>query len=288
MWGEVYLVYLRYGTAKGEAPLVSAKRLARRWFPLSETRSVIVDNAMAADIEQQLDDTTTLVSGDNREREFSGYEKGLAWLQRTYRLAPDATVILTNDTFLSSYGGDGFLEDFTFSRVRAGLALNALVGHVDSFPEMVAWEGRPFQRWVRTSLVVAKLKTLQSLLPFSLNNSNSELFLPKGKFFSAGAPLSANYKEFIETWLFRKASDGGVFKESWHSKEPLTQASRGRMQAKARCILCEHTLSLRALEKGIPLFDPMRLSLRRAVRVSPLRLAEKVKQIFASHAPREA
>ena len=138
-----------------------------------------------------------------------------------------------------------------------------LVHHFDlhRYPEPVAWEGRAFQRWVRTSLAVAKWKTWRALQPLTLARPNADIFSGTGAFFAEKAPLSELYRDYLETWLLREPSPGSAFRDSWHSKEPLNAKSRRRLQEKARCILSEHTLSLRATEAGILLLDPKRLSL---------------------------
>ena len=261
MLANAYWIYLRFGEAKGIAPLVKVKELARQWFPWATSRGVVVDNALQGDLEQQLGRRETLLSGDNREREFSGYQKGIEWIARHYAPSDSASIILANDTILASYGGGEFLKEFSLPRITAGLALGAVIGHVDRFPEPVRWEGRAFQSWVRTSLVVAKWKTWRSLLPLTLPTPHEEIFGKGKSFFSPTSPLNETYREFLETWLMRDPTPGSPFQESWHSKEPLTAKSRKRLQQKARCILSEQTLSLRATESGILLLDPKRLNL---------------------------
>ena len=89
MRGEVFLVYLRFGESRGTAPFEKLRKLARRWFPLAVQRIVIVDNAITFDLEREVRRNVDLISGDNVEREFTGYEKGLQFLQRIgerYRL----------------------------------------------------------------------------------------------------------------------------------------------------------------------------------------------------------
>lgn len=256
-----FFIYLRFGESKGDAPLQKVRELSRRWFPWANVRGVIVDNALGGDWEEQLNEEVTLLSGDNREREFSGYQKGLEWIARHYPISESSPIVLANDTILSSYGGGDFLRDFSLPRIQAGLALGALVGHQDSYPSSVAWEGRSFKSWIRTSLVIAKWKTWRELLPLTLGTPNEVLFGKGQTFFASGAPLDATYREFLETWLMREPAAGSPFRESWHSKEPLTTKSRRRLQEKTRCILSEQTLSLRATEKGILLLDPKRLRL---------------------------
>ena len=40
------------------------------------------------------------ISGDNTLREFSGWDRGLAWLDRRHAPAPDSVVVLANDTIV--------------------------------------------------------------------------------------------------------------------------------------------------------------------------------------------
>ena len=93
---NVFAVYLVYGTEHRDRGLQLLRALLRRAFPRARTHIVAVDNAIDGAFEQRLPDGSDLIAGDNREREFSGYEKGLRFLETRDGLGSpgDAVLIL--------------------------------------------------------------------------------------------------------------------------------------------------------------------------------------------------
>ncbi len=262
MRGEpVYAVYLVYGNEHEASGRRRLEKLAAKLFPGRGLEMVVVDNAMAADREESRGKLTR-ISGDNSVREFTGYERGIAWLKHRRSASPTAPLLVANDTFHRNYGTE-YLRGFTRDRARRAMRHGGILAHVDRYPTPVGLGGKRLQAWARTSLLVARFDTITRLLPLAAPWTDEELF--GGEFFRAEAPLDEVYRQYLATWLFEPLRPGLTFRHEWHSKEALTSESRRRLEAKARCILSEHWLSARAAAAGIPLIEARRPFLRRAV-----------------------
>jgi hypothetical protein len=223
-----------------------------------ERRIVVVDNAVAPETEICLGHEVHRIGGDNTAREFSGYDRGLWWLRSYYSVAPDAALVIANDTFHRSYGRD-YLELFSRQEAEAALNDGSLVGYADSYPRSISLFGLSLRSWIRSSLVLCRVRELEALLPLNAPFRDSEIFSGNGEtFFATPSPLSENYRRYLRTWLFGENDPEGECVHMWHSRAPLSAANRDMMQKKARAIMCEHYLSAKAFRLGIPVYDVRR------------------------------
>ena len=191
--------------------------------------------------------------GDNRLREFSGWDTGVSWLERRYSPAPDAIIVLANDTVVREDKRDR-VRDVPRERVEAASS-GALVGYVEAYPRPVTLFGLTLRQWVDTSFVVASWRTLEQLRPLARPMADDQIFAGDWRaVFREPSPLSENYRAYLKTWLFGERIDG-EFQHTWHAQEPLTESNVGRFRGKLRSLFCEHLLSARARALGIPLVD---------------------------------
>jgi len=252
---RVLALYLQYGDRHQAAGLGELRRQVQRLFPRSPASYLVIDNALPEGAAPVIDGDVTLLAGDNCNREFSGWDRGLAWLRAHREVASTDVVMLANDTFHRSYGTE-YLELFRPWAVGRALRRNALVGYMDAFPEPVSAFGRELRSWVRTSLLITTAGTLYALLPLQLGDVDAQVFSPTtGEFFRREAPLSERYQAYLSTWLFGEQAGVDGFRERWHSQAGLTEANSEAMRQKARCILAEHQLSARARALGVPVVD---------------------------------
>jgi hypothetical protein len=252
---RIFAVYLQLGDQHQAAGLGELRRQVKRLFPRSPASFLVIDNALPAAAVPMVDGDVTLLAGDNSNREFSGWDRGLAWLRAHREVATTDIILLANDTFHRSYGIE-YLQLFRPAAVGWALRRDALVGYMDAFPEPVQAFGRELRSWVRTSFVVTTAGTLYALLPLQLGDVDAQVFSSTpGQFFGPDAPLSDRYQAYLHTWLFgeRVGTDG--FEERWHSQAQLTEANSESMRQKARCIFAEHQLSARARDLGVPVVD---------------------------------
>src|SRR5579859_834348 len=118
---DLYAVLVTLGPAHRAGALEELRRTASRLCPGATLKGVVVDNALGGNLEIELDGAFTCVSGDNSQHEFSGWDRGLAWLDARFGAAGGDLVLLGNDTLHRSYGR-AWLDGFSPPRLARTLA----------------------------------------------------------------------------------------------------------------------------------------------------------------------
>jgi len=250
---DVCLVLVEFGRQREQAALDLLLPTLDRLFPAASVRVVVVDNAAPGEAASEIDWRTDRVGGDNALREFSGWELGLAWLERRRAPGPESVFVLANDTVVRADKHDR-VRDLPADRVAAA-SDGALVGWVDEYPRAVRLCGLELRQWVDTSLVLATRRTLGALRPLARPLADDVLFTDDWRrVFREPSPLSENYRAYLRTYFFGERGDP-EFAHGWYSQEPLTERNVEAFKAKLRCVFCEHLLSARAHSLGIPLVD---------------------------------
>jgi hypothetical protein len=253
---DVWLLLLSFGERDQRASLDLAEAMIARVFGV-EPRVVVIDNQLGGRVEIQLDGRADRISGDNASREFSGWDRGLSWMDAALRASrggdADPIVVLANDTIVRD---DKAPRVRALAAERAQLAARgALVGWVDAYPRPVRAFGRATRQWVDTSLVIARRRVIDRLRPLAIDFSDQDVFADDAaRLFRDPSPLSENYRAYLRTWLFGERGDP-EFAHAWHAQSALSARNFDAFKAKIRCILCEHQLSARARDLGIPLAD---------------------------------
>jgi hypothetical protein len=250
---EVYLVLLEFGQKHEQAALELLVPTLQRLFPSAIRRGAVVDNTLTRSSDVAIDHELDRVSGDNTLREFSGWDRGIAWLEQRYAPAMESIFVLANDTVVRFDKHDR-VRDIPADRVAAA-SHGALVGWIDEYPRAVELFGLPLRQWVDTSLLVAERRTLATLRPLSRPVADEVVFDHDWRrIFREPSPLSENYRAYLRTYFFGERIDG-EFEHAWYSQAPLTEDHFEAFKVKLRCIFCEHLLSARARAQGIPLID---------------------------------
>jgi hypothetical protein len=250
MSGDVYAIYLEFTDRHRPQSLKRLQELSARVFAQPRPAVVAVDNARVRPREVELRHGLDVISGENSSHEFSGWDRGLEYAEAIHPLRASSVMMLANDTFARHYGLTylGWFMPAHAEAVRRG----ALVGYMDAYPRPVTLFGLTVRRWIRTSLTLGTHGTLRRVRPLRLPYADEEIFSSDWRqVFRAPSPLSANYRDYLRTWVF--GAPGTEFHEAWHSQESLSAASFARLKGRIRAILCEHYLSARALRAGIPL-----------------------------------
>ncbi len=250
----VYVVYLQFTGAHFSLAydVMMSKVLSK--IEYGDWRWLTVDNSISADVEIIKDRHFHLISGDNSAREFSGFDKGVKYLNRL-NPKPNDLVIFANDTFHRSYGAE-YLDSVTKDKIEKNILANGMLGYVDSFPQPVKGFDHSFSSWVRTSFFMQNYSLVNKLIPFSIPTDRGLIFGDSiAEFFKSNDILSENYKSYLKTWLFDDSSQNSDFKESWHSKETLNETNFRKLQEKCWCILCEQNLSARTQDLGIAVLN---------------------------------
>jgi hypothetical protein len=249
---QVYLLLLEFGRAHERQALDLLIPMLRRVFPGAALHATVIDNALAGYVEDTLDRDTDRIGGDNRVREFSGWDRGLAWLDRERPPAPDAVIVLANDTVV---------RPDKYDRVRglpanraAAVSSGALVGWIDEYPRPIQLFGLDVRQWVDTSLVIAERRTFAALGPLASAFTEDVFSDDVRNIFLEPSPLSANYRAYLEAYFWGDRIEP-EFPQRWHAHAPLDNDTIESIKAKLRCVFCEHHLSARARALGIPLVD---------------------------------
>ncbi len=244
-------IFLIYGQKNLDSGITSLDNFSNRVFPKHHRTTLVVDNKPLGGSNDRSRPELNIIQGDNSNREFSGWDTGIGLLEEKGKLSDTTTIVLANDTFHLNYG-EQYLQLFgprtTQGRTRKG----QLVGYVDSYPREILLFGLPLKSWIRTSIVVCSWKSLRRLLPLSLPVPDSEIFSDDPEeLFLPSAELSADYKEYLKTWLFQSHSSESEFQHSWHSKTDINEGNFDYFKDKARSILAEHFFSARARSLGV-------------------------------------
>jgi len=182
------------------------------------------------------------MGGDNRYREFSGWQKGVEAIDRL-RLPCDV-VLLVNDMFLTP--GESFLKDYaSLDLFQRALAQRAIIGRIDSTGEHYTAYGHDLSRWVCTNCFLVPKAALAAVGDLVTVRDNLDDFLaeeyPAGEgLFKAEAPMNEAYKAWLEEWLTQR----------WHSRFVVSAATWELFRTKVRNILNEALLTARFAEAG--------------------------------------
>jgi hypothetical protein len=249
---EIYLALVEFGQQREQAALDLLVPTLRRVCPGALVRTVVLDNALDNTAEVEIDHDLHRVPGDNTLREFSGWDAGIAWLEKYYEPDPASILVLANDTVVRTDKHDR-VRDLPPDRIAA-VSRGALVGWIDEYPRRAQLFGFELRQWVDTSLVIAEWRTLAALLPLARPPVDEAFADDWRAIFREPSPLSDNYRAYLKTYFFGHHGDG-EFEHGWHAQEPLTERNFEAFKLKLRCVFCEHLLSARARALGIPLVD---------------------------------
>jgi hypothetical protein len=218
-------------------------------LPNSIRSTIIVDNSRPRCEFERIAPHSVIIGGDNSLREFSAWDRGLAYLDRT-RQNPDLVHFATS-AFDSLY--TGYLDRFGAQLLDAARGARAVVGHIDYYDEPIEILGRESQEWIRSSFFFVPLEAVQMLRSVVSFERPEQLFTddPSAPF-RLDAPISKGLQGFIISWLTGEGTGQGVV---WHSRFELSPETLPLFQAKTVAILNEHLFSLRLRELSYPIVD---------------------------------
>lgn len=182
------------------------------------------------------------IHGDNRLREFSGWDKGLRYCRESGLLSQCGMVIFANDTFChhNKFGPiSRFLFSSTFKKIMRRPESLALAGEVHSDCTTYSILGKKFSSWVSTYLFGMSHSLIQTLEQVSPDFQLDVFFgvrLSPEDFFQGS--LNNALKVKLARWLF-----GHEGRSKWYGAELPTQENRAHLISKAKSIICEMYLS---------------------------------------------
>jgi len=251
---NLYCIYLAYGDMHIATGIEELKKIINRLFNISYYQIIIVDNSKTDSNINLIDTNTIIIKGDNKNREFSGWDKGFDYLSEKIKPSLDDIVIIANDTFHRNYGKE-YLKLFKKSKIIKTIKKNGLAGYYDEYPKAIELFDIKMKWWLRSSILIGSYKTFCDLIPLSLPFSFEKIFSDDiNDFFNKEAQLSDRYKSYIKGWLLKNYDGCGKFNEAWHSQQTLNKYNFNSMKEKAASIISEHYLSGRAQKKKIYIY----------------------------------
>jgi hypothetical protein len=249
---HLHVIYLQTTAQRQEEGLAALNRIIARTFSELEAHILVVDNAITTPHEQRLAANVTLINGDNRCREFTGMDRGIAWLEKQGDVPPDAVMLLSNDTLLRDIAAaDFFCLDgpYALSQVDHG----RLLGHVDCVAMPMSLFGMSLDHWVRSNYVLCTYGVLRKIAPLGLPFDDAEIFSASpDEFFRPDVRLSRVYQRFLRGFL---QGEPNLALWSWHSASRIHAGNFEAFKLKAKAILSEHYIGAKAKQHGIELAD---------------------------------
>jgi len=247
-------IMLRYGTEAYPRAEAQLNELFERNLSGVNRDLIIVDNALPSGFVEETAGHRTLIGGDNRFREFSGFDRALRHVGK--RLGHYDLVQFVTDAFHTLYVD--YLERFDTSLLKTIAVKPVAVGHIDCYNEPIEILGVHSQHWIRSCfffMTPADVAALGSLVSIG----------DPGRFFSgdpaipfrAEAPLSQRYRQYLIDWITGQEIGQGV---QWHSRFALTAETLTSFEQKSLTILNEHFLGVRLRAMACRLIDVTWLS----------------------------
>jgi glycosyltransferase involved in cell wall biosynthesis len=245
---RVLSFFVRYGDSDYKGAYQALMEFYAR-LPRVDVSSVLIDTALPAGVEAHLGRCARMMAGDNRRREFSGWNSALE--KYAGRLDEFDLIHLVTSAFRNEYNGFYPLvrrEMFEYAAEHP----DVVMAHVDAYPDTVRMFGRTFQTWACSKFLLASPGTIRGLESFTGPFGARDFFAdrPDGLFIENG-PLSENYRKYLVDWL----TGDGLPHGKWHSVFELTPENVERFHAKALSILDEHSFSMRLREIGAKIID---------------------------------
>ncbi len=250
---RVLTILARHGTDRYPDAEHQVDAIFRRRLTEAARRLVIVDNALpATTVHRQAD--RTVIGGDNRAREFSAFDKGLAFVGD--EISTLDLVHFVTSAFHTLYVG--YLERFSGPLLREAAGRAVCLGHIDCYNEPVEILGHEAQHWIRSGFFFLSPAQANALGTFAAIDEGGRFFSgdPRSPF-RGDAPLSATYQRNILGWLTGRDIGQGV---TWHSAFELNADTLSAFEGKALSMMNEQLLSIRLQQQGCSLIDVTWLS----------------------------
>jgi len=246
-------ILLRYGTTAYPLAETQLNELFERRMAGVERDLVIVDNAKPPEFAEHTPGRT-VAGGDNRFREFSGFDRGLAHVGS--RIRRYDLVQFVTDAFHTLYVD--YLDRFDTSLLSKIAGKPVAVGHVDCYNEPIQVLGVRSQHWIRSCYFFLPPAEAAALGSFVSVTEPQRFFSgdPAAPFRS-DAPLSRRYQDYLIDWITGRDLGQGV---EWHSGFALSAATLPAFEQKALSILNEHLLGIRLRAMGCRVIDVTWLS----------------------------
>lgn len=184
------------------------------------------------------------IGGDNTYWEFSGWRKGMAFLQEKH-IEPDL-VMFVNDAFMNrSEGG----RDYKYYKSRVStLTLfrlkDSVLGLIDNRNTVEILLGYNVSSFIRSNIFVVPYSIAKKLhLTFITDKIIDDIFPRKysGRILNDTNKLNSNLRRFLESWITQR----------WDQARTVTSENWGFLRSKLIAILNERLLTAKIKELDI-------------------------------------
>jgi hypothetical protein len=243
------IVLLQWGAEHREANLAEARRIA------ADSRAHVMDICVVENKAKLPPGTfierSDTLAGDNRAREFSGWDVGVLDSVRRFPLADGEVFLFINDTFVR-HRRVSRVRRWRFARwIRqaADVQYPMMIGETDRLEPPLRAPLGTVGTYVGTFAFAMNVPALRLLSPFLQMEERLDACLSNNA--ASGlldaACVSPEYKQFVEGWILQKGR--------WYGAEQLTSANFEFLRLKAKSIVYEHGLACSARAKGVEIRD---------------------------------
>jgi hypothetical protein len=224
----------------------------RRWLGERQITLVCIDNFSESAQPRQTHEGVWDIGGDNSYREFSGWRKGLRFLDELTPLP--MTVVFANDACLNyaECGADSLFFRTRFDGRAVAQSRKGLVGLVDYAPDQQALLGHDVSSWVRSNFFCLPLKLATALPWVFISEEILDRILPleyQGVVVSTTADTNENLRVFLTDWITRE----------WRSATQPTAATWPILRKKLAAILNERMLTASVRAQGYDVVEASKL-----------------------------
>ncbi|HAD83184.1 MAG: hypothetical protein A2509_11125 [Candidatus Edwardsbacteria bacterium RIFOXYD12_FULL_50_11] len=247
---SVAVIYVQYEPEKHNGSLSFFRGMLDRIQ--HDFRFVIIDNKIGNKFPETLADGTILIGGDNSIYDFSGWQKGVQWIDG--RNEKYDLIIFANDSYpLNINEYKGCLNSNLFYILKkynlsAGVIYNSNYRDWRRYfvlrPDEYRIGGCSFNYWVRSNFMIMPYNVRKIMK--SVNEATNNMISPEyneQNIFSD--QVSRSLQKHILTYLCPEKEEDPKY--IWHSRFVLARETYQHFRIKARVLLCEKLLGPYAL-----------------------------------------
>jgi len=206
---------------------------------------LVIDN-FNEDMKMSRTGSEVIIGGNNEFWEFSGWRKGIRWLEASNRV-PDVCLFV-NDAFLNyeERGLHEFYYGAAFNMIGLERAKMSAIGLRSSGDPLSTIGEIRVNEWIKSNIFALPASIALRLQWCYLDRTDIDQIFPikfSGDLFLPDAPLSKELKHFLKDWIVG----------SWQFHRPIEESNWNFIRSKLTAILNERLLSAELRSFGCPI-----------------------------------
>jgi len=240
---RVLCLFIRFGPNSQPTALLKLKEWYVKYASNYEYDVWIIDNKLTDSFDGiDLESGFRLLSGDNKQREFSAWQKILK--EQSSQISKYDLLHFATDKFDTLY--TDYLKEFKLLHLFQVSKIPICLGHIDYYDKPIKIGNLTSQSWIRTCFFFMSPETAKKIGDF-VSLKKVDFFFDKKGEFKKSSKISINYQHYINAWLIGNKLQG----VSWHRKIE----SKEEFIKKSLAIINEHSFTIKMREKGIRIID---------------------------------